>query len=285
MVQFGNELTKRSDGRIQVTFFPDAQLGGNEIMINSVKVGALDGVMSNLGVLSAAVPQIEVLELPFLFDDTPHAVRALNGALGDSLKPDIEKGFNCRVVGWGTDGTRLMWNKVRPIRKPEDLAGLKMRVQASRTHQDTYAALGALPTVVPFSELYAALQTGVVDGADVGVVDLLSLKFYQVTKYVSFTKHVSILDAMLISNSFLEKLSPDDLKIVIESGQAASKIQVEHTLEVQAGAVEPLKKHGLEFFDVDDLTAFKSKMAPVYDAMKERVPGGAELIALARTIK
>ncbi|RVA16497.1 TRAP transporter substrate-binding protein, partial [Mesorhizobium sp. M7D.F.Ca.US.004.03.1.1] len=200
MVQFGNELTKRSDGRIQVTFFPDAQLGGNEIMINSVKVGALDGVMSNLGVLSAAVPQIEVLELPFLFDDTPHAVRALNGALGDSLKPDIEKGFNCRVVGWGTDGTRLMWNKVRPIRKPEDLAGLKMRVQASRTHQDTYAALGALPTVVPFSELYAALQTGVVDGADVGVVDLLSLKFYQVTKYVSFTKHVSILDAMLISN-------------------------------------------------------------------------------------
>ena len=130
-IKLKEEVEGTTNGRIKVVIFPDAQLGSNEAMNNAMKAGTLDGVMSDVPTLSVAVPEMDLFSLPFLFTDTAHALRAANGSVGAKLKPKIERAFGCAVLGFGTDGARNMWNSKRPIRVPDDLKGLKMRVQSS----------------------------------------------------------------------------------------------------------------------------------------------------------
>ena len=219
LVKFKEIVEAKTGGRISVSIFPSAQLGDNVAMNNAIKAGTLDANYTDVGVLSLGAPKVDVVSLPFLFESREAALHALYGRLGAALKPDIEQAFQARVFGWGSDGVRNMWNGRHPIHSVADVKGLKMRVQASQVQKDTYAALGALPTPIAFSELYTALQTKVVDGADVPVADLISLKFYQVTKYLTMTRHVPILDAFMVSAKFLAKLSPADADIVAEAGR------------------------------------------------------------------
>jgi tripartite ATP-independent transporter DctP family solute receptor len=282
LVKLKELVESRTGGRVTVLIFPNGQLGDNVAMMNSIKAGTLDGNYTDVGSLSGAVPEVDVVSLPFLFADKHHAVQALNGSLGDKLKPKIEKAFNCALLGWGSDGVRNMWNSKHPILTPDDVKGLKMRVQASQIHKDTYAALGALPTPVAFSELYTALQTGVVDGADVGTVDMLSLKFYQVTKYLTLTQHVPIMDAMVISDKFLAKVSPQDREIIREAGKAASEFQVKATFDREASAIKELQDKGIQVIELSDKKPFADRMTVVYDAAAKQI-GDASLIELARS--
>lgn len=277
MVKFKEEVETKTSGRIKVTIFPDAQLGGNEVMINSIKAGTLDGMISDVGVLTGAVPEADIFSMPFLFTDTEHALRAANGSVGAKLKPKIESAFACEVLGWGTDGSRNMWNSKRPIRTPDDVRGLKMRVQSSPIQKDTYAAFGALPTPIAFSELYSALQTGVVDGADPSVVDMISLKFWQVTKYLTLTHHFNIMTVVLVSKQFLGKLSPQDQEIVRQAGKGGAETQAKATLDVEADMLKQLKQKGIQVFEMSDPKAFQAKVQTVYENGADRVGGKAFL--------
>jgi tripartite ATP-independent transporter DctP family solute receptor len=282
LVKLKELVENRTGGRVIVSIFPNGQLGDNVAMMNSIKGGTLDGNYTDVGSMSGAVPEVDVVSLPFLFADKQHAVRALNGALGDKLRPKIEKSFNCAVLGWGSDGVRNMWNSKHPIGVPDDVKGLKMRVQSSQIHKDTYAALGALPTPIAFSELYTALQTGVVDGADVGTVDMLSLKFYQVTKYLTLTQHVPILDAMVISDKFLSKVSPADREIIREAGKTASEFQVKTTFDRETSATKELQDKGIQVIELSDKKPFAEKMKGVYATAAKQI-GDASLIDIARS--
>lgn len=277
MVKFKQEVEAKTNGRIKVTIFPDAQLGGNEVMINSIKAGTLDGMISDVGVLTGAVPEADIFSMPFLFSNTEHALRAANGSVGAKLKPKIEAAFACEVLGWGTDGSRNMWNSKHPIRTPDDVRGLKMRVQASPIQKDTYAAFGALPTPIAFSELYSALQTGVVDGADPSVVDMISLKFWQVTKYLTLTHHFNIMDVVVVSKQFLGKLSPQDQEIVRQAGKTGGDAEAKATLDAEADMLKQLKEKGIQVFEMSDPKAFRAKVQPVYVNDADRVGGKAFL--------
>jgi tripartite ATP-independent transporter DctP family solute receptor len=281
-VKLKEEVESKTNGRIKVVIFPDAQLGSNEAMNNAMKAGTLDGVMTDVASLSVAVPEMDIFSLPFLFTNTAHVLRAANGSVGSKLKPKIEEAFKCAVLGWGTDGSRNMWNSKRPIRTPDDLKGLKMRVQSSPIQKDTYAAFGALPTPIAFGELYTALQTGVVDGADPSVVDMLSLKFYQVTKYLTLTNHFSIINILAVGQAFLSKLSPADQEIVRQAGKRGAEAQAKATLDAEASGLTDLKTKGIQVFEMADPKAFVAKVEPVYAADADKV-GGKALIEEART--
>ena len=284
LVKLKELVETKTSGRVTITIFPNAQLGDNVAMMNSVKAGTLDGNYTDVGSLSGAVPEVDVVSLPFLFADKQHAVRALNGPLGEKLKPKVEKAFDCALLGWGSDGVRNMWNNQHPIHTPDDVKGLKMRVQASQIHKDTYTALGALATPIAFSELYTALQTGVVDGADNGTVDMLSFKFYQLTKYLTLTQHVTILDAMVISNKFLAKVSPEDRDIIREAGRTASDFQAKATFDRETTATKELQDKGIQVLELSDSQRkpFADKMSTVYETAAKRI-GDASLIDLARS--
>ncbi len=281
LVKFKEIVEAKANGRISVKIFPSAQLGDNVAMNNLIKAGTLDANFTDVGVLSIGAPKVDVVSLPFLFESREAALRALYGELGNTLKPDIEKAFQAQVFGWGCDGMRSMWNGRRPIHSVADVKGLKMRVQASQVQEDTYTAMGALPTPIAFSELYTALQTRVVDGADVPVADLISLKFYQVTKYLTLTRHVPILDAFMVSSKFMAKLLPADADLVREAARTASDHQAKVDADEEAGTIADLKSKGIEIIESIDRAPFIEAVAPVYETAIKRF-GDSKLVDLAK---
>jgi TRAP-type transport system periplasmic protein len=273
-------IEDHTSGRVQITIFPDGQLGSNEAMSNAIKAGTLDGVVTDCAVLSTAVPEADVMNLPFLFRDTQHALQAANGSIGAKLKPKFEQAFGCEVLGYTTDGARNMWNSRRPIQTPDDVRGLKMRIQPSQIQQDTYTAFGAQPTPIAFSEVYTALQTGVVDGADHAPVDMVDLKMYQVTKYLTLTRHFSIIGVMVMAQKALSKLTPADQDVVRAAAKTASEAHVKAVLDSELAAIETLKTKGIKIFSMKDPKAFVAKVQPVYQTNAARI--GTDLIDEAR---
>jgi tripartite ATP-independent transporter DctP family solute receptor len=279
---FKQELESRSGGRIQVQIFPNAQLGDEATMINGLKIGAVDAMYTSSGPISASVPQVDLFSLPFLFKDADHAVRVANGPVGETLNPMIEAAIGARVVGWSSQGERDMWNGSHPIKTLADMQGLKMRIQQSSVQADTYSALGAQPTPLPFSELYTALQTGVVDGADAGPADVEQQKFYQVTKYMTLTRHFILLNPMLLSSSFLAKLSPEDQQLVMEVGQQSVQLVTDTAKKQNSDSLAKLGTLGLEILELSDgeRQAFVDAVQGVYAKNADHV-GGQALIQQA----
>lgn len=275
-------IEAKTDGRIRVVIFPSGQVGSNEVMMNAIKAGALDSMLTDAGILSQAVAGASIFNLPFLFNDIPHAMRAANGKIGEKLRPQIESAYECEVHGWGNDGLRNMWNKKRPIKSPDDLHGMKMRVQANPIHQETYTALGALPTPISFTELYNALQTGVVDGADNSIVDIIAIKFYQVSKYISMTKHVSTMCTQVASKHFMASLSPADRDIVREASALGAQNEVQLTMDAEEKGLDIIKAKGMVAITDLDMEPFKQKMGPVYELAATTL--GQALIDEAKTI-
>jgi tripartite ATP-independent transporter DctP family solute receptor len=277
---FKGLVEKGTAGRVEVTIFPDGQLGSNGPMTNSIKAGTLDAVVTDVTYISTAVPEADVFNLPFLYTDTEQVLRFANGPVGERLKPKINEAFGCEVLGFATDGSRNLWNSKRPIRTPADIEGLKIGVQPSKIQRDTILAFGGIPTVVAFNALYTALQTGLVDGSDKAFADMIEIKFYQVTKYLTLTRHYSIVNTLIVSKKFMDKLSPEDQAVVRAAGKPAVEAQVSEILKGEKAAIAFLQEKGIQIFNMEDPRVFSAKMDSVYKDAAERI--GADLIAKAR---
>jgi TRAP-type transport system periplasmic protein len=249
-------------------------------MTNSVKAGTLDAVVTDVTYISTAVPEADVFNLPFLYANTTQVLRFANGPVGERLKPKINEAFGCEVLGFATDGSRNLWNSKHPIRTPADLTELKMGVQPSKIQRDTILAFGGIPTVVAFNALYTALQTGLVDGSDKAFADMIEMKFYQVTKYLTLTSHYSIVNVLIVSKKFMDKLSPEDQAVVRAAGKPAVDAQVEEILKGEKAALAFLQDKGIQVFAMENPKAFSDKMASVYKDAADRI--GADLIERAR---
>jgi len=274
-------VESRTSGRVQVTVFPDSQLGSNQTMTNSVKAGTLDGVVTDVSHISAAVAEMDVFNLPFLYKDTDQVLRFANSPVGTRLKPKVDEAFACELLGFASDGSRNLWNGKRPIRTPADVTGLKFGVQASKIQRDTILAFGGIPTVVGLKDLYTALQTGLIDGSDKTMADILQVKLYQVTKYLTLTNHYSIVSALIVSRKFMDKLEPRDREIVREAARPAVKAQIDEVLKSENDTIAFLKnKGGMQIISMENPKAFSAKLDSVYKEASARI--GADLVNAAR---
>ena len=279
---FKKEVEEKTQGRVKVDIFPNAQLGDEGTMVAGLKIGSVDAVYTSTAPVSEFVQAIDIFNLPFLFKDLDHSLRVANGPVGDALKAKIDPLIGGVVAGWGSIGERDMWNSKHPIKSLADLKGLKMRTQQSAIQKDTYAALGAQPTPMAFSELFTALQTGVVDGADNGPIDILSEKFYEVTKYLTLTNHFIVIVPMLVSDKVLAKLTPEDKAVVLAAAKELTRVMSEEAKKQNLGAIDKLKGLGIEVFTLSDADrqAFVDGVKNVYTANAEKL-GGADLIKQA----
>ena len=279
---FKKEVEEKTEGRVSVQLFPNAQLGDEAAMIDGLKIGSVDLVYTSIAPISELVPEVELFDMPFLLRDMDHALRVAKGDIGDSIKSKIEPATEAIVAGWGSLGTRDMWNSRQPIRTPEDLKGLKMRIQQSAVQRDTYTALGAQPTPISYGELYTSLQTGVVDGGDNGPLDVLADKFYQVTKYLSLTHHFIVLNPILVSKGFLEKVSPADREVILEAAGKSGAVLTDSTKRRTDAAIAQLAELGLTIIEIDDSARqkFIDAVRSVYDENADAI-GGQELIEQA----
>jgi TRAP-type transport system periplasmic protein len=275
-------VEKGTDGRVTVTIFPDGQLGGTGAMTTAIKSGTLDAVVTAVSLLAPAVPDVDVFSLPFLYKDAVEALKVANGPFGAKLIPKMNAAFECEVVGYTTDGIAEPYTKKRPVKTPKDMAGMKFAVSTSKIQRDTILAFDAIPTVLDITANYTSLQTGVVDATIKTRPDVIELKFYQVTKYLTLVKFYSMPNMLLVSNKFLEKLTKADQDVVRAAGLPSCEAQKEAVLVAEKEALGFLTSHGIETAEIESLQAFRDKVQGVYKEASDRL--GAQLVNEARSL-
>jgi len=269
-------LEKETNGRAKLEIFPSSQIASEEEAIEMVKLGVIGSTPASSGSLSRFVPEVDLFNLPFVFDDLGHFYEVLDGPIGDEITKKIEQKLDCIVLGWWFSGIRNTWNSEKPIYTPKDLEGMKIRVIGSSIVLDTFNAFGAQATNMSFGELYSAIQQGVLDGAECDHIDLLVEKFYEVTKYVSYTEHLYLSVALIFSNKQFKKLPEDVQMALLKAGQESIKTQRNAMESKTREALIELQKKGLVFNTVDK-KIFREKAQIVYAKNAERV-GGMSLI-------
>ena len=262
-VKFAEVLKQRSNGRIEVQVSPSAQLGDDAAMVTALRTGALDISANSQGAVANVVPEYAAFGMPFLFSSLPQAWKLLDGPLGQELaKKTEEKGMV--VLGFWDNGIRHMTTSKKPILKPEDLKGLKMRTPPDAVTVDIMQALGAEAQQIKFAELYVALQQGVVDGQENPLMNIHASKLYEVQKFIALTGHKYEMTPFLMSKRTWDRLSEADRKLVREAAAEATALQRKLSQQADDKLMVDLKARGVQI-DTVDKTAFQKATAKVED--------------------
>lgn len=261
---FCDEIEKGTQGRYKCQQFPSSALGGEREQIEAVQLGTQDVTNTSTGPVGNFVPEVKIVDIPFLFRDYDHARKVMDGPIGqDILAKFPAKGII--ALGWTENGFRHMTNSKRDIVKPQDAAGLKMRTMENKVHMDGYKTFGILPTPMAFPELFGALQQGTVDGQENPIPVILASKFSQVQKHLSLTGHVYSPALLLLSPKVWNKLSDADKKVFTEAAKKAGAAQRKKVNDDEASGIAQLEKDGMKVVKNVDGNAFRAALKPAYD--------------------
>ncbi|MCL5045454.1 MAG: DctP family TRAP transporter solute-binding subunit [Actinobacteria bacterium] len=281
-LKFAELVSQKSNGKMKVEIFSDAQLGSEREEAEGVRMGTINmATVAAEGAIPNWVPEMQVFGLPFLFRDRSHAYSVLDGPIGAELSKKLEaQGF--KNLGYWEIGIRHLTNKVRPVNKPADVKGLKIRVQESKVWIAHMKALGALPTPIPFGELYSALQQGVVDGQENPITTIQSMRFYEVQKYVALTAHTYSPAVVIVNPQFYAKLTPDQQKIIQDAVKETASYQRQYVQTKEKEGIDFLKGKGIVITE-PDRAAFAEATKNVVNEIKDQVP--PELVDRIRNTK
>lgn len=277
MQKFDEILQKKAPGAFRVTLFPQSRLGSEREMQEQLTTGSLE--MTVTGVLGIFEPKITLLEMPFLFRDRAHIQKTQASEAVQTLAASLPaKGV--RLIGFVENGFRNITTGARPITKPEDVRGLKIRTPENLAQIETFKALGAAPTPMPFSELYAALRQGVVDGQENPLQNIHDGKLFEVQKHLALTGHIYNSAYVIISEAFFQRLKPEHRKAIEEAADEAGRWQFDFIAKKDAELLETLKKSGMQVTEPDK-EAFRAATAPAYDAFYGRYGNDARVFVEA----
>ena len=260
---FCDDIEKGTQGRYKCQQFPSSALGGEREMIEAVQLGTLDFVNTSTGPVGNFVPEVKIVDIPFLFRDYDHARKVMDGPIGqDILTKFPSKGLI--ALSWTENGFRHMTNNKRAINKPEDASGLKMRTMENKVHMDGYRAFGIQPTPMAFPEVFGALQQGTVDGQENPIPVILASKFSQVQKHLSLTGHVYSPALIITSPRFMNKLSEADKKVFYEAAKHATVAQRKKVNDDENSGIAQLEKEGMSVVRKVDGAAFRGALRDTY---------------------
>ena len=260
---FAREVEKRTNGRYKIQNFYSGALGAERESIEALQVGTLDLTMTSTGPIPNFVPEVAILDIPFLFRDYPHARAVLDGPIGqDMLKKFDAKGIT--ALAWGENGFRHMTNSKHPVNVPDDLKGLKMRTMENPVHIQAYKAFGIIPTPMAFTEVFTALQQGTVDGQENPVSVITAAKFDQVQKYMTLTGHVYSPALILMSKAQFDKLSPADKQAFMDAAKEAVKANRARIDDDEKKAVADLRSKGMTIVENPDKSKFQAALGPTF---------------------
>jgi len=259
---FADEVNKATKGRVVVKVYPSSQLGNEKDLIEGMTLQTVDGGLIGGGSFQAVDPKFGIEALPYAWPTHEAAYRALDGELGERLLKILSaKG----VVGlaWWENGFRHITNNKRPIEKPADLNGLKIRVTPDKMRLDTFKTLGASPMPINFGELYTALQQGVVDGQENPFAIIYSSAFYEVQKYLSLSGHIWGSALLCVNSSLWKRISPEDQATVMKLAAKWRDEERRLTVAQENDFLAKLKEKGMKVNDVDK-AAFKSAVKGIW---------------------
>ncbi|UXP32762.1 TRAP transporter substrate-binding protein [Reichenbachiella agarivorans] len=280
MLEMARLLEEISEGKMTIDIYSNGQLGQERDLLELLQIGSLDMTKVSAGVLENFIPEMKVLTLPYIFRDSAHTWSVLQGPVGRELL-DSGEGYWLRGLCFYDAGSRSFYSKSNPIEKPEDLAGLKIRVMNSQSAFDMVNALGGSPTPVSFGELYTALQQGVVDAAENNAPSLYTSRHYEICKYYSIDEHSTIPDVLIVSTYLWNKLTDQEKEWL----QAAADQSVAYQKQVWAASVQEslqkIQEAGVQIV-YPEKSPFQDKVNHLYDAYQSN-PAIYNLINQIRT--
>lgn len=266
---FAKLVKERSNGAIEIQVFPSSQLGNQRDLVEGLMFGTVDMTLTGTAVLGNFVPEVSVFDLPFIFRDVQHAYKGLD-TVGMELCKLGEKQGMITLAIW-ENGVRHMTNNKRPIRTPEDMKGLKIRVMEQPVYMEMMRVLGASPTPMAMSELYTALQKGVVDGQENPFSHIATKRFDEVQKYISLTGHTYAPEPVLISAQAWAKLNDEQKALVRKAAEDTRDWQRQLCRDSEGKFMQIIKDRGHAVINDDvDKEAFMKATAPVYKLYTDR---------------
>ncbi|RUR42433.1 TRAP transporter substrate-binding protein [Vreelandella populi] len=257
--KFKEEVEANSDGRIEVRLYPSEQLGSEMDVINSIQLGTADMTITGESLQNWA-PKAAMMAVPYAFRDSEHLHNAVNGEIGAEIEEQIIERTNLVPLAWFERGARELTSN-RPIRTPEELDGLRLRVPNVPLFVDTWQAMGARPTPMAFSEVFTALQQNTLEGQENPLSLIESASFNEVQDYVNMTGHVRSWIYVVIGRNQLEKM-PDELQQVVrDAAETMQAFESELFVEDQERLEQALQERGMEFIEVD-VDAFAEAARP-----------------------
>jgi tripartite ATP-independent transporter DctP family solute receptor len=279
MDEFAKLLEKKSGGKMQLKMYHAGTLGSQPDAIEQVRMGGLEIANFSLGPLGPIVPEANVVSLPFIFNSTDHAWRALEGKAGEIIKAGLaEKGLIS--LAWFDGGARSFYNAKKPIKTPADVTGMKIRVMNNDLYSGMISALGGNPSPMAFSEVYQSLKTGVVDGAENNWPSYESTGHFEVAKYYSISQHLIIPEILAINASVYKSLPPDMQKILKETAQESALLQRKLWKERSMASEEKVIAGGAVVNPIPDKSGFQAAMKPIYDKFLTENPNLRPLVEM-----
>lgn len=260
---FAKMVEEKTGGRIKIEVYAGGVLGDEKSVIEAIQMGGLDFARVNAQPLSDFDKDLMVLSLPYLFRDSAHLWKVLNGAIGQQFLDSLQAS---RMVGLAfyDSGSRNFYNSKRAVALPSDLKGLKIRVQQSELMMGLVSALGASPTPMPYAEVYTGLQSGVIDGAENNWPSYYSTSHYEVAKHYTLDRHSMTPEVVIASKATWDKISPADQKIIREAARASQSVQIKAWKEYEDKSIAAIKAKGNTITEVKNLKAWQDAVEPIY---------------------
>ncbi len=274
---FREHVEKATGGAIRVQIFPAGQFGKDIEVMEGIKLGTVHIAAAHDGAIASVFKPIQLLGIPYLYDSHQHAWRVYDSEFGQQLGALMLERTGVRLLGLADNGVRHFTNSLRPIRKPEDLRGLKLRIQPSPVYQALVESFGASASAIPWAELPTALQSKVVDGQENGVTNILAASLYQYQKYATLDGHVWSVHAYMVNERFFSQLAPAHQAAIVEGARLARDAHRQMTSAQDLKARELLEQQGMAVtvLSADEIDAFRRIAQPPVRRHVERVVGRA----------
>ena len=271
----GKKLEEGSNGELKFKMFAGGVLGSEKEVIEQAQIGAVQMARVSLGIVGPVVPDVNVFNMPFVFRDHAHMRKVIDGEIGQEILDKITNSeFNLVALAWMDGGTRSLYTK-KPVRSLEDLKGMKIRVQGNPLFIDMMNAMGGNGIAMDTGEIFSALHTGVIDGAENNPPTLLEHNHYQNAKYYTLTGHLILPEPVVMSKTTWNKLTPEQQVLVKKVAREAQMEERALWDAKSAASEEKLKAAGVEFITVDKKPFFEATAsvrekygAPYADLMK-----------------
>lgn len=281
--KFSELLKAKTKGALELKVFPDSSLGKFDAAISGVRGGTIDLIVSGSSNYSGLVPLLGVFDIPFMFKDTAHAYRTLDGKIGQEMLDKMEA-FDMKGLAYWDNGWRELTNNKLPVKVPADVKGLKVRTTGSPAHIEAFKLLGANPVPMPLAELYTALEMKTVDAQEHPLGVLWSAKLYEVQKHLSLTNHAYSALIVVMNKKKFDSLSPENQKAIIEAAREAGQYQRQLNNDNMAKIVADVKKAGMQVVETVDPAPFLEVTKPGRKTFTDKY-GGEDVIKAIDAIR
>jgi tripartite ATP-independent transporter DctP family solute receptor len=263
----GKKLEAATSGRLSIQMFPSAQLGGEKETIEQTQIGAIQILRVSAGALGPIVDDINVVNMPFLFKNIAHARKMMDGQIGQDLLDKITASPNANLVAlcWMDAGARSIYNTKKPVKTIQDLKGLKIRVIGNPIFIEMMNALGGNGVGMGYDQVFSALQTGVIDGAENNPPSYVFSNHYTAAKHYSLTEHLITPEVLTFSKRTWTMLSTDDQALIKKFAREAQMEERELWNKYERQAMEKAKAAGCEIVEIADKVPFQNAVKPVWD--------------------